>query len=155
VIAQALAARDPSALHHVKLVIEREGYGKLEWLQLVDVSGLDLQDIIQIDRGGRRGAGKGVVVVLEVAMVVGVRACCGYGGVDRADSGSVGALLCLLLTAIWTCRTSSRPTQVGKGCREGGGAGGGDGGGGWGCAADVMLLNVQTVGQWAPCYVFC
>jgi hypothetical protein len=55
VVAQALAARDPSALHNVKLVVEREGYGRLEWLQPVDVSGLDLQDIIQIERGAKRG----------------------------------------------------------------------------------------------------
>jgi hypothetical protein len=33
------------------LVIEREGYGRLEWLEPVDVTGLDLQDLVQIDRG--------------------------------------------------------------------------------------------------------
>lgn len=46
-----MAARNPSDLQHVSLVIEREGYGKLEWLQPVDVTGLDLQDIVSIERG--------------------------------------------------------------------------------------------------------
>jgi len=48
---QALAARDPSALQSVLLVVERQGYGRLEWLQPVDIEGLDLQDIVQIERG--------------------------------------------------------------------------------------------------------
>jgi hypothetical protein len=31
--------------------VEREGFGRLDWKEAVDVTGLDLSDIVQIDRG--------------------------------------------------------------------------------------------------------
>lgn len=32
--------------------IKRDGYGSLEWQQPVDVRGLDLEGVVQIERGG-------------------------------------------------------------------------------------------------------
>ncbi|WIA23827.1 hypothetical protein OEZ85_013492 [Tetradesmus obliquus] len=49
---QALAAQNPAALSRLSgFRVERPGYGTLEWLAPVDVRGVDLGEIISIERG--------------------------------------------------------------------------------------------------------
>lgn len=120
-LAQALAERDPSALHNVKLVIEREGYGRLEWLQPVDVSGLDLQDIIQIDRGeacNGRLVGRLrtecfllTTITLEHLAASAQQFRHAWAGMwVCAKGGGRGSSLCICLG--WICRSSCKSTEV-------------------------------------------
>jgi hypothetical protein len=49
---QNLARQNPAALNRLSgFKVERAGYGSLEWLAPVDVRGVDLGDIISIERG--------------------------------------------------------------------------------------------------------
>lgn len=49
---QDLARSNPAALSRLSgFKIIRDGYGCLEWQQPVDVRGLDLEGIVQIERG--------------------------------------------------------------------------------------------------------
>jgi len=50
---QALAKQHPGALSRLSgFKVVRDGYGSLEWLEPVDVRDLDLEDTVQIARGG-------------------------------------------------------------------------------------------------------
>jgi hypothetical protein len=59
---QKLAGQNPAALNRLSgFKVERAGYGSLEWLAPVDVRGVDLGDIISIERGKLRRYVWGVV----------------------------------------------------------------------------------------------